>query len=215
MVMTNSLDLTKLFFFILLIIGLSVLYYKKVLSVNNDGHKLLKGFKHLFSVLVLLGLLSLFSTIKSVTGQFVLLVFIAFMINIYNINHSINKCNFPTLYKANLFGRSSAIILFVALLLYYSYQGNFFRFLYSDIKLDSGTKQYTVSDLGKKLKLNLKKRDEMPSYCPNMDKNDYKDDPTSDDNKQWRELSSEKRNNCLVSHSSINERKDISDKIYA
>ena len=211
----KSISLPKMAMFIIVLIGLSVLYYKKVLSVNNDGNKLLKGFKHLFAVLVLLGLLSLFSTIKSVTGQFVLLVFIAFMINIYNINHSINKCNFPTLYKVNLFGRSSAIILFVAVLIYYSYQGNFFRFLYSDVELDSGTKQYTVSELNTKLKLNLKKRDEMPSYCPNMNKNDYKDDPTSDDNKQWSELSSEKRNNCLASHSSINERKDISDKIYA
>ena len=66
------------------------------------------------------------------------------MINIYNINHSINKCNFPTLYKVNLFGRSSAIILFVALLLYYSHKGNIFRFLYSDVKLDSGNKAFTV-----------------------------------------------------------------------
>ena len=208
---TKSLDLTKSFFFILLIIGLAFLYYKKVLSVNNDGNKLLKGLKHLFAVLVLLGLLSLFSTIKSVTGQFVLLIFIAVIINLYNINHSINKCNFPTIFKVNLFGRSSVIIIFIALLLYYSYEGNIFRFLYSDVKLDSGNKAFTVLDLKNKLDIKVK----MPAYCPDMDNDDYKDNPLSDENKKWKKLSDEQRKQCSAKRSEKSERDDIDSGVYA
>jgi len=206
----KSIDLSKTVFFILFLIGIFILYYKKVLSVNNDGNKLLKGLKHLFALFVLMGLLSLFSTIKSVTGQFVILLCILFIINIFNINYSINKCNFPTLYKVNLFGRSSFIILIIALLLYYSYSGNLFRFLYSESELDSATTKKTVSVIEEK----LKKKIELPKYCPDMDSDDYKDILT-DDGEKWNNLDPKKQKKCKAVYSEKNRRDDIDKKIYA
>ena len=145
-------------------------------------------------ILITIGLLSIFSTMKEDNEKFIILIIILLLTTIYNIDHSIHKCNFETLYKVNLFGRSAIVLLFISLLLYYSYEGEFFRFLYSERELDSGDSKYTVDELEDKLKLDTS----IPDYCPDMDNDDYKDDPVSDAYKKWDKLSSKKKNNCLV-----------------
>ena len=209
-----SISVKKLIVFLIVCIGLSILYYKKVLSVESKENKVLKSLKHGFAILSLVGLLSIFSTVKSITGKFILLVVITLIANLYNINHSITKCNFPPMYKVNIFGRSSMIIFIVASLLYYSYEGSFFRFLYSERRPDSGKTDTTVADLEDALKIGVK----LPTYCPDaaeMNSKEYEEDPESDAGKKWAGLDPEKRQECLSIFSEQMERRDMSEKIYA
>ena len=213
---TLSISVGKSFIFLIFVcVPLSILYYRKVLSVGSKEDKVLKSLKHGFTVLTLLGLLSIFSTVKSVTGKFILLLVITLIANLYNIDHSITKCNFPPMYKVNIFGRSSIIIFIIALLLFYSYEGSFFRFLYSERSTgDSGKVDTTVADLEDKLKVGVK----LPTYCPGaaaMKSKEYEEDPKSSAGIMWAKLDPEKKQECLSIFSEKMEREDISEKIYA
>jgi len=202
----KSLSIPKLIVFILFSMGVLVVYYKKVLTNKEGVDKKLILIKHIGILFAITGLLNIVSiqngdNIKIFTG---LVVFI--IINIYNIDHSVTKCKFPPLYKVNLYGRSIIIILFSALLLYYSYQGTLFRFLYSEVDEESGDTKYTVTELEDKLG---ETKTIAPDYCPDMTDNEYK---KSDD---WINLSSAQKNACSAAYSEEYERKDISNKIYA
>jgi hypothetical protein len=164
----KSLSMVRVVIFLIVSISLSILYYKKVLKAGEgDNKKLLMG-KKILGIFVLFGLLSVFSTIKDTTGKFIILVVVLLIINIFNINQSITKCGYPTLYKINIFGKSSFVIIIIAMLLYYSYENQFFRFLYSESELDSSTKsttnKYTVDELEDKFKIG----EAMPPYCPTI-----------------------------------------------
>jgi len=207
----KSISIVRLLIFAIISITLSIIYYKKILKVESGGNKKLLMLTHILGLLSLFGLLSIFSSIKGSTGKTIILVFVVLIINIFNINQSITKCGYPTLYKVNLFGKSSFIIIIISLLIYYSYEDNFFRFLYAESELDSSSKsltnKFTVDELKDKFKI-LK----MPPYCPDFgDMGDDKYKTT----KKWKKLSSKHKKNCLATYSSINERKDITDKIYA
>ena len=203
----ESLSLPKVSGFMVVFIGFIVLYYKKILDVDKGDNKTLQLMKHIFITFILFGLLSIFSTVTNITGKFSILVVIILLLNLYNISHSINKCEFKTLFKVNLIGRSSIIIIIIALLLYYSYEGDFFRFLYSKNELDSAENKYTVDDISDKLNLGVKK---LPVFCPtNLNDSDY------ETSKSWKQLSPSQKKTCLATNSEINERKDINKKIYA
>jgi|TARA_Y100000389_G_C17346008_1_gene455874 hypothetical protein len=205
----KSLSIVRLIIFLLVGTGLTTLYYRKFLKVGEGVNKKLQMGKYVLGMFILFGLLSIFSTVEGEMGKFIILLVVLLIINVVNINHSVVKCNFPTLYKINLFGRSSLIIIVIAALLYYSYEDNFFRFLYAESELDSSSKsttnKYTVDELEDKFKIGQN----IPKYCPDMDDDKYK---TTD---KWKRISPEKRNNCLASHSAKYERDDITNKIYA
>ena len=164
----KSLSMVRAVIFLIVSISLSILYYKKVLKAGEGVNKQLLMGKTLLGVFILFGLLSVFSTIKDEMGKFIILVVVLLIINIFNVNQSITKCGYPTLYKINLFGKSSFIIIIIAVLLYYSYEDQFFRFLYSESELDSSTKsttnKYTVDELEDKFKIG----EAIPPYCPTI-----------------------------------------------
>jgi hypothetical protein len=164
----KSLSMVRLVIFLTISITLSIIYYKNILKVDTGGNKKILMVKHILGLFVLFGLLSVFSSVKDTTGKTIILVVLLLIINIFNVNQSITKCGYPTLYKVNLFGRSSFIIICISMLIYYSYEDDFFRFLYAESELDSSSKSftntYTVDELKDELKINRS----MPPYCPDI-----------------------------------------------
>lgn len=164
----KSLSMVRLIIFLIVSIGLATLYYKKILKVKVGTNKKLEMGKYILGILILSGLLSIISTIKDEMGKLIIVTVLLLIINMVNINHSISKCGYPTLYKINLFGKSSIVIIIIALLLYYSYEDQFFRFLYSESELDSSSKsitnKYTVDELEDKFKIG----EAIPPYCPTI-----------------------------------------------
>ena len=197
----------KFIFFILSLIAMIFIYYKKILQAEGDEIKGLKMMKQLFGLLIIMGLIYTISNTPDTTGKFITLLVLTLMLNVYNINSSVKKCKYPTLYKINLFAKSSILLIVIASIIYYSLDNNILSFLYTDI--DSSTT--TTTDIIDKIKIG---GSSIPDYCPNMHSDDYKDALTKEGIK-WQKLSSAERTNCSSSQSELNERKDITNKIYA
>ena len=234
--MLEKLDGKKTGIFVLLIIISSVIYYKNILS--DDGNKVINMFKRVIVVIVLLGLLYILSNINSITGKFIILVIMIILVNIYNINHSIKKCSLNVEYKINLFLKSSAIFFILALLILYTVQGDFLRFLYSEkTLLDTGDKSPSTLDKIKLAKI-------IPDYCPDMDSlalcSEYRseiscdggDDPTKgndnckwdnknkicklkDDSNTWNILNDDQKQKCLDAKHEKDRRTEIASNVYA
>jgi len=180
------------------LIGSTVLYYKKILTVTAGKNKKIEMMKRVLGVIVLFGLVSTFSGIQTMSGKVVILVALALLINFYNINYSTSKCNYPDLYKFNLLGRSSIIIIAIMLFIWYSVDRDIFSFLYSDIDTDSTT----TTDILDKITFYTADT----SDCP---------DPTSD---KWKDLSKDEKEKCKdADRDKLDKRrrKEITDKVYA
>jgi hypothetical protein len=234
--MLEKLNATKTGAFVLLIIISSVIYYKYILP--DDSNKIINMFKRVIVVIVLIGLLNILSNINSVTGKFIILVIMIILVNLYNIHHSIKKCSLNSEYKINLFLKSSAIFFILALLILYTIQGDFLRFLYSEKTiLDTGDASPGMLD-------NIKLAKIIPDYCPDMDSlalcSEYRteiscdggDDPTKgndnckwdnknkicklkDDSNTWNILNDDQKENCLDAKEEKYRRTEIASNIYA
>ena len=81
------------------------------MKVDGTESKKIKMTQHVFGFIILSGLISSFTTAKDQTFKSLLLVMIVVIITIYNINHSIKKCDYPNLYKLNLYIRTIIVII--------------------------------------------------------------------------------------------------------
>jgi len=104
--------------------------------------------------------------------------------------------------------RAIIIIISLAILLGVSdTSGNgLFSFLFVEEvkeKVDIHTTKTSSADI------TLRDRDKMPSYCPDMKKDSYTD------KEEWKQLSSERKNNCLAAKGAKGVRRDMSKDIYA
>jgi len=194
-------SIPKMILFVVLFIGLGFVYYKKILDVSDGENKTLKLLKHSFAVLVLLGLLSTFTSVKNKTGRFIIILVILLVINMYNISHSIGKCKYEVEYKINVIGRSTIILLIISLLLYYSSENNISEILYSESELAAGVSG--SKDIEKKITLG---KTTMPTYCPDM---------SEDDPKWGKNITPERKTICRNTYDEISERRDIEDDLYA
>jgi len=193
-------SIPKMILFVVLFIGLGFVYYKKILDVSDGENKTLKLLKHSFAVLVLLGLLSTFTSVKNKTGRFIIILVILLVINMYNISHSIGKCKYEVEYKINVIGRSTIILLIISLLLYYSSENNIFGVLYSDRDIDVGV---AGKDIPTKITLG---KTTMPTYCPDMSKGTPK----------WRKtITKERKTICRNTYAEMSERSDVDSGVYA
>jgi hypothetical protein len=203
----QTMNAGKLIGFILVLILLIIIYYKKILKSNNGEIKGLKMLKQMFGLFIVVVLIYTTSITPKISSKFITLLALTLIINIYNINVSTKQCNFPTLYKINLFTKSSIRFILIASIIYYSLDNNILSFLYTDIDSSSTT----TTDILDKIKIG---GSSIPDYCPNMNNNDYKNEITKEGIK-WKQLSNDERNKCSASYSEVNERTDISEKIYA
>jgi len=196
----EELSIPKIVVSIIVVAVLAIIYYTKVLDISEGENKGVKLLKHLFVILVLVGFLSIFNTLKDTTGRFMILLIMLLIINVYNINHSISKCKVETAYEVNLLTRSSIIIVIVSLLLYYSSENDIFSMFYSDADLPITKEVSTEIVLAEP---------EMPDFCPDMTDSDYKTDYT------WTKLTEGEKNDCHATFSEISERTDIDEDVYA
>jgi hypothetical protein len=193
----------RLLIFAICMIILTGIYYRFMLSVGENESKGIKLMIHLFGINIIFGLIYVASKSTKGVGQFLMILLLLILINIYNINTSIKKCNYPKLYKFNLFGRSSLIIIILASIVYFSLNNDIFSFLYSSESdkpyLDQKGTNWTDIDLA-----DVK----LPHYCPDMNNLDESDE-------KWKSLTADKQSKCKQKQVEINERNDMSSGIYA
>ena len=207
MVDISRLSFGKTVFFLIFLIVLFILYYKKLLNVDGNENKKIKMVKQVFAFIVIVGLLHSFTSVKDPSFKLLLLVIIVVIVNIYNISHSIKKCNYDNLYKLNIYIRAVIIIIFLSLLLRYTDNYGLLSFLYGE-KSDSD--KILGTTLGQiKTDIDLKLRDSIPEYCPDMNNTKYEDDD------KWKKLNDKQKNNCIAGKSGSYERSDIASKVYA
>lgn len=214
MVDTNRLDIKKTIIFLVVFIVVLVIYYKKFLTILDNESKPKQMIKRILYIFIIVGLINTFSYTNDKTLKIMLLVLILAGITIYNIHHSLKKCkDISFQYKLTLYVRIILVIIMVAVLINFVNDNELFSFLYEDFVRDKGS-----DFVGRKRRSNdtidLSKRDKIPDYCPDM--NTYTSN--TDQINIWNRLSSEQKNNCLVSHSSSDgdkgERNDIYSNVY-
>jgi len=164
MEVSTELGKHKLVFFVLFLVGGLVVYYTKILSVYAGEKKTFKMMKQLLYVLILVGIISILVSTKSTDLKIMLAVVITSFVNIYNINHSTKKCNYPSLYKLKLYIKSTIFIIVLSFIVYYSNEkGGVFNFLY--------VKKITGDDDDDKVDVKLWESG-ATSLCPDPDKMD-------------------------------------------
>jgi len=210
MVEVGNLSFGNVILFILFSIGLTVLYYKKIMTIRPGENKKIEMLKKMSYLFILAGIVNTFTTTNDIDFKTLLLVILVVFVNLYNIHVSLKKCpSYPNLYKIRLYVRTIIVIIILSLFLRYSDSRGLFSFLYGGPADSSVT---TIDDIS--TKIDLKLRGNIPKYCPNMKNDNYTDEKTSE-GKLWKSLSSPQKNNCLASDAAIREGGDISDKIYA
>jgi len=156
--------------------------------------------KHVIGFMVIIGLIDILSVMSEPTGRLIIALVIALLVNFYNITHNIKKCNYPDLYKINLIGRSSIIIMVMMIFIWYALDNDLFSFLYSEVDTSDTTLGSTID------KVTFWTKSDDTTGCPN---------PTSD---KWKELSKDEKKRCEEAHRAAldkERREEITDKVYA
>ncbi len=115
-------------FFVALIVIFGA-YYKFILSVDEGEDKRLKMAKRVLMLIVIGGLLHIYSITENVELKQFFIVILAVIINIYSVFHSTKKCDFPRLYLIQLCMYSAAITLFIGGALWYATNNSLFGFM--------------------------------------------------------------------------------------
>lgn len=212
MIDTNRLDMYKTIYFLVAITIFTIIYYKKLLTIEVNESKPKQMLKRILYVLILLGFINTFSYTNDKTLKIMLLVILISGITIYNLHYSLKKCNEISFqYKLTLYVRIILVIITMSILLNFVNDNELFSFLYEDFIRNKGSELFTKKSVNQ---IDLSGRDKLPEYCPDMKK--YTSD--KDEIKKWDNLSSQEKNNCLVSHSSGDkgkgQRADIYSNVY-
>ena len=185
------------------------IYYRKVLKVKANESKKIEMIKRLCALIILISLLNTFTlSIDDNYKVFILIATVCF-INVYNARHIFKYCDCSSIspqYQITQYIYITLITILLGILLKYTNENGLISFLYEKQDIDKIDK-----DSDKKVSL---PDVVVPDYCPNMDKNDYKNNSTSDGQK-WIALPKDKKDICIKRNIEKNQRKDISDNIYS
>jgi hypothetical protein len=214
MVDTVDLDMKKTLIFLIVFIVVLLVYYKKILTIQDNETKPKQMIKRILYIFIIIGLINTFSYTTDKTLKIMLLVVILAGITIYNVHHSLKKCkDISFQYKLTLYVRIILVIITLAILINFVNNNELFSFLYKDFVRDPGS-DFVGGGSRTTYTIDLSQRDEMPDYCPDM--KTYTSN-TAEINK-WNDLTNEEKNNCLVSHSGSDggkgERNDIYSNVY-
>ena len=214
MVDTNRLDMKKTIIFLVVFIVVLLVYYKKFLTIQDNETKPKQMIKRILYIFIIIGLINTFSYTTDKTLKIMLLVLILAGITIYNVHHSLKNCkDISFQYKLTLYVRIIIIIIILAILINFVNNNELFSFLYKDFVRDPGS-DFVGGGTQTTYTIDLSKRDKIPDYCPDMKTYTSNTDQIN----IWNRLSSEQKNNCLVSHSASDgdkgERNDIYSNVY-
>lgn len=182
----------------------SVIYYKKLLSVKEGESKKIEMIKHVLVVFIILGLLNTLTITTDENYKALVLVIIICLINIYNGRHIFKYCpNIPFQFKITQYIRMTIVIIVLAILIKYTNEHGLLTLIYKDSTVGGGGDKGKVERELEKLRIKLS--DNLPSFCPDMNK----------DKIDWGSLAQPSQQACINKHNEINQRLDLASNIYA
>ena len=122
-------------FFVALIVIFGA-YYKFMLSVDEGEDKRLKMAKRVLMLIVIGGLLHIYSITENAELKQFFIVILAVIINIYSVFRSTKKCDFPRLYVIQLCMYSAGITLFIGGALWYATNNSLFGFMVANKEIE-------------------------------------------------------------------------------
>ena len=202
MVEAHKLSIWKTILFIIFLIGSPLLYYHKGLKVDETQNKLFALMRQLSAIIIVVGLINMFSSSSDKVFKIVLLVVMVCMFNIYNIHTALKKCkSVPQQYKLTLYVWTVIITIILAMILNNANNYVLISYLYEDTEI---ARHESIGKDGSSI--SFIKRDRLPKYCP---------DDMSKTSDEWVKLSTEEKNNCSQAWSEKAERDDIYSDVYA
>ena len=195
----SKLSMWKTTLFMICICGLIALYYRYLEPMKGESKHMML-LKQLLYVVILTGVISIFTSTNDRDLKIMLLVIIIGVTNLYNINFSTRKCeNLPGLRRIKLYLRSTVIIIILSLITSYSNFNDVLTFLYDTSEAGGGTKDSEISldgPIGGAV---------LPSYCPSTTEMDKPEDSRD----TWSDLSEKQKKNCTFTYNSIQRRNEI------
>lgn len=127
-----ELNYSNIVIFFIAIASILVGYYHFILTVDGDEDKRIKMVKRILVLLILTGIIHIYSITENIQLKQFFVIILALIINIYSVVHSTNKCNFPRLYIIKLSLYSALITFIMAGIIWYTSNNTLFGFMFSD-----------------------------------------------------------------------------------
>lgn len=127
-----ELNYSNIVIFFIAIASILVGYYHFILTVDGDEDKRIKMVKRILVLLILTGIIHIYSITENIQLKQFFVIILALIINIYSVVHSTNKCNFPKLYVIQISLYSALITLIIAGIIWYTSNNTLFGFMFSD-----------------------------------------------------------------------------------
>tara|TARA_B100001989_G_C24475445_1_gene431535 strand:+ start:120 stop:734 length:615 start_codon:yes stop_codon:yes gene_type:complete len=203
-----ELNYSNIIIFLVALIAIFGAYYRFMLNVDEGEDKRLKMAKRVLMLIVIGGLLHIYSITENAQLKQFFIVILAVIINIYSVFHSTKKCDFPRLYVIQLCMYSAAITLLVGGALWYATNNSLFGFMVVDKEIEK-VKEKTKSLFSSKLlgEISLDRSD-----CPVPGSSDY----TSEMNRlhnSTTDADKKKYDDCLRAEVEKNMRDDMAKGI--
>jgi hypothetical protein len=117
--------------FIIAIASILAGYYHFILTIDEGEDKRIKMVKRVLVLLVLSGIIHIYSITEDVQLKQFFVIILALIINIYSVIHSTKKCNFPRLYVIKLSLYSALVTFIIAGVIWYTSNNTLFGFMFS------------------------------------------------------------------------------------
>ena len=124
-----ELNYSNIIIFFVALIAIFGAYYRFILTVDEGEDKRLKLAKRVLMLLVIGGLLHIYSITENAELKQFFIIILAVIINIYSVFHSTKKCDFPRLYVIQLCMYSAGITLFIGGAIWYATNNSLFGFM--------------------------------------------------------------------------------------
>lgn len=107
-------------------------YYHFILTADGDEDKKIKMVKRVLVLLVLTGVIHIYSITEDIKLKQFFVIILALIINVYSVIHSTKKCNFPKLYVIKLSLYSALVTFIIAGIIWYTSNNTLFGFMFSE-----------------------------------------------------------------------------------
>lgn len=127
-----ELNYSNIVIFFIAITSIIAGYYHFILTIDDGEDKRIKMVKRVLVLLVLTGVIHIYSITEDVQLKQFFIIVLALIINIYSVVHSTKKCNFPRLYVIKLSLYSALVTFIIAGVIWYTSNNTLFGFMFSE-----------------------------------------------------------------------------------
>jgi hypothetical protein len=135
-----KLNYSNIIIFLIIFLGSIFGYYKYLLKPEDGENKILKLVKQMLILIIMFGIIHLYSITENVNTKYIFVLLLAVLINIYSVIRSTKQCNFSSMYILNLVLYSGIITIIMSGLLWYTTNKSLFGFM-----LNEETKEITTT----------------------------------------------------------------------